>query len=101
MTTTSLIGSHHPTKYRIGHCVQAATPEKAQVGRIDYEDGFVGGECIFIPSKPDDGDGDGEPEGGEDDGYLATFVSRKDGTGTSGEHNSHAEIGTYRKFVST
>ncbi|CAM9971790.1 unnamed protein product, partial [Ectocarpus sp. 12 AP-2014] len=27
---------------------------------------------------------DGEPEGGEDDGYLATFVSRKDGTGNSG-----------------
>ncbi|CAM9454562.1 unnamed protein product [Ectocarpus sp. 6 AP-2014] len=63
--------------------LQAATPEKAQVGQIDYEDGFVGGECIFIPSKPDDGDGDGRLEGGEDDGYLATFVSRKDGTGTS------------------
>ncbi|CAN0066039.1 unnamed protein product, partial [Ectocarpus sp. 8 AP-2014] len=72
--------------------LQAAKPELAQVGRIDYEDGFVGGECIFIPSKPDDhaghdddSDGDGEPEGGEDDGYLATFVSRKDGTGNSGE----------------
>ncbi|CAB1111477.1 unnamed protein product [Ectocarpus sp. CCAP 1310/34] len=75
--------------------LQAAKPELAQVGRIAYEDGFVGGECIFIPSKPDDhaghdgdNDGDGEPEGGEDDGYLATFVSRKDGTGNSGETNS-------------
>lgn len=72
--------------------MQAATPELAQVGRIDYENDFVGGEGIFIPSKPDDGDGDCEPEGGEDDGYLATFVSRKDGTGTSGEHKSNAEM---------
>lgn len=66
--------------------LQAAKPELAQVGRIGYEDGFVGGECIFIPSKPDDHavrDGDGN--GGEDDGYLVTFVSRKDGTGNSGK----------------
>lgn len=91
MCDDDVIGPHKPLSIA-SDVMQAAKPELAQVGRIGYEDGYVGGECIFIPSKPDDhaghdgdSDGDGEPEGGEDDGYLATFVSRKDGTGNSGE----------------
>lgn len=85
---------------------QAATPDTALVGRIDHGDDFVGGECIFIPSKqPSAGSGGGggmvSPAGDtagdtagaiavaheqdeEDDGFLVTFVSRRDGTGNSG-----------------
>lgn len=55
------------------------------VGRIDHGE-WVGGEGLFVPSKPD-GVGD------EDDGFLVTFVSPKDG-GNSGtvlqEANIHA-----------
>ncbi|CAN0496759.1 unnamed protein product, partial [Ectocarpus sp. 8 AP-2014] len=48
-----------------------ATPETAVVGRIDHGE-WVGGEGLFVPSNPD-GVGD------EDDGFLVTFVSPKDG----------------------
>lgn len=59
--------------------MQAASPETAIVGRIFLGD-WQGGECLFIPSKPDDDDG-----GKEDDGYLVTFVTPFDGSnsGTS------------------
>ncbi|CAM9960416.1 unnamed protein product [Ectocarpus sp. 6 AP-2014] len=48
-----------------------ATPETAVVGRVDHGE-WVGGEGLFVPSNPD-GVGD------EDDGFLVTFVSPKDG----------------------
>lgn len=51
------------------------------VGRIDFGD-FVGGECVFIPSKTDSDVPGGTGE--EDDGFLATFVSPTNG-GNSGE----------------
>lgn len=57
--------------------LRQATPETAVVGRIDHGE-WVGGEGLFVPSKPD-GLGD------EDDGFLVTFVSPKDG-GTSGTY---------------
>lgn len=64
----------------------------------------MGGECIFIPSKqPGEGIGGGggdvsagpgngtagavataQEQDAEDEGYLVTFVCRKDGTGNSG-----------------
>lgn len=64
--------------------MQAATPEAVQVGRIDHGD-FVGGECLFIPSKPDDGVA--SLVGEEDDGFLVSFVSPRDG-GNSGTYGS-------------
>lgn len=64
--------------------MQAETPEKALIGRIDLGK-FAGGETLFIPSKPDHGEFDGE--GDEDDGYLVTFVSPLDG-GNSGKYLS-------------
>lgn len=51
------------------------------VGRIDLGD-HVGGECLFIPSKASDDVLGGVGE--EDDGFLVTFVSPKDG-GNSGK----------------
>lgn len=53
---------------------QATSPEKMIVGRIEFGEGMVGGECPFIPAGDE-----------EDDGYIATFVGRADGTGNSGE----------------
>lgn len=55
-------------------CRCQASPEKKVVGRIPFGEGLYGGECPFI-SVGDE----------EDDGYIATFVGRADGTGTSGE----------------
>lgn len=51
------------------------------VGRIDFGEGMVGGECPFIPAGDE-----------EDDGYIATFVGRADGTGTSGERQRDSTI---------
>ena len=62
---------------------KAPTPDKVIVGRIDFGDN-VGGECLFIPSKPDSKGIDKESE--EDDGYVATFITPIDG-GKSGERN--------------
>lgn len=56
---------------------QAATPETAEVGRVDLGD-WLGGEAIFV-SKHAGGAGD------EDDGFLVSFVSPKAG-GNSGKH---------------
>ncbi|CAM9134879.1 unnamed protein product [Pylaiella littoralis] len=49
--------------------LEAATPETAEVGRIDLGD-WVGGEGIFVPSKEEGADE-------EDDGFLVSFVSPK------------------------
>lgn len=57
-------------------------PDEAIVGRIDYEDGF-GGECVFIPSTP------GAIGEDEDDGFLASFVTLRDG-GNSGKQEDFA-----------
>lgn len=40
---------------------------------------MVGGESIFVPVNEDDNAGD------EDDGYLVTFTTQADGSGTSGK----------------
>lgn len=64
--------------------LQATTPETMVVGQIDFGD-YVGGECLFIPSKPDDDVAGGVGE--EDDGFLATFVSPRDG-GHSGRQRA-------------
>ncbi len=58
---------------------QAASPETAEVGRIDLGD-WLGGEAIFIPNS-------GGAE--EDDGFLVTFVSPKDcgSSGKQGDRN--------------
>ncbi|CAM9218487.1 unnamed protein product [Scytosiphon promiscuus] len=82
--------------------LQAATAETALHGRINYEDGFAGGECVFVPAKqPGRGVGAGgksvaglpagaagavttlQKDAEEDDGYLVTFATRKGGTGNS------------------
>ncbi|CAN0275331.1 unnamed protein product [Ascophyllum nodosum] len=65
----------YPTKV-VKLDLDAETPEKALVGRIDLGD-YVGGEALFIPNKPDEDVLGGIGE--EDDGFLATFVSPKDG----------------------
>ena len=54
---------------------QAATPETAEVGRIDLED-CAAGEALFVPQHAG---GEGE----EDDGFLVSFVSPVD-SGNSG-----------------
>lgn len=49
------------------------------LGRVEYGEGWIGGEVIFIPGKP----GVAVEATDEDGGYLATSVSAKDG-GNSG-----------------
>lgn len=61
---------------------QAATPETAEVGRIDLGD-WAGGEALFVPKHAD---GEGE----EDDGFLVSFVSPTD-SGNSGTWFDAAE----------
>lgn len=64
---------------RLGYCLVASRPLQATssdkiVGRIEFGEGLRGGECPFVPAGEE-----------EDDGYISTFVSRSDGTGTSDE----------------
>lgn len=56
--------------------LEASTPEEAMIGRINFGDDNVGGECVFVPSSPGELDD-------EDDGYLVSFVTRRDGKGAS------------------
>ncbi len=62
--------------------LQAASPEMAEVGRIDLGD-WLGGEGIFIPNS-----GEGSEE---DDGFLVSFVSPKDG-GSSGKQGGSNSV---------
>ncbi|CAM9860002.1 unnamed protein product, partial [Ascophyllum nodosum] len=70
--------SNHYPKAVVKVDLQATTPEEAiVVGRIDL--GYsVGGEALFITSKPDDDVLAGMGE--EDDGYQATLASPQDGS---------------------
>lgn len=56
------------------------------IGRINFGDDNVGGECVFVPSSPGELDD-------EDDGYLVSFVTRRDGKGASGKILQHFKGG--------
>lgn len=66
------------------------------IGRVDHGEGWVGGEAVFIPAKP----GVSAEGSEEDDGFLATFVSPRNG-GTSGTLDIwclYSVVATYALF---